>query len=95
MGYRTRKAGIRSNVDVLRGDVRPRSRLRLEEMAERAEQRVAIVGQSRGGLIAKVLAAHRPDLVSGIVTLGSPSARMLSVHPAVLGGIGSSARSEC
>ena len=87
MGYRTRKAGIRANVDCS-GVVTCALERRLEEMAERAEQRVAIVGQSRGGLIAKALAVSRPDLVAGIVTLGSPTGRMLSVHPAVLGGIG-------
>lgn len=87
MGYRTRKAGIRANVDCS-GVVTAALAERIEMMAEASGERVAIVGQSRGGLIAKVIAAQRPDLVSGIVTLGSPTARMLSVHPAVLGGIG-------
>ena len=31
-----------------------------------------IVGQSLGGLLARGLAVRRPDLVAGIVTLGSP-----------------------
>lgn len=87
MGYRTRKAGIRSNVDCS-GVLCSALELRLEQMADRAGERVAIVGQSRGGLMAKVLASSRPDLVAGIVTLGSPTAGMLAVHPAVLGGIG-------
>jgi pimeloyl-ACP methyl ester carboxylesterase len=33
---------------------------------------VRIVGHSLGGLLARGLAVRRPDLVSGIVTLGSP-----------------------
>ena len=33
---------------------------------------VTVVGHSLGGMIARGLAARRPDLVSGIVTMGSP-----------------------
>jgi hypothetical protein len=57
-------------------------------MADKTGGRVAIVGQSRGGIIARALAVQRPDLVSGIVTLGSPVLGMLRVHPLVLGSIG-------
>src|SRR4051794_25082425 len=45
---------------------------RLDELAQRTGRRVAIVGHSRGGHFARVLAVRRPDLVSGIVTLGAP-----------------------
>src|SRR5262249_30649397 len=55
-----------------------------EALAARTGDRVAIVGQSRGGIFAKVLAARRPDLVSGIVTLGAPTVNQLSAHPVVL-----------
>jgi pimeloyl-ACP methyl ester carboxylesterase len=41
------------------------------------------VGQSRGGTLAKVLAYRRPDLVAGVVTLGSPQIDPLAVHPLV------------
>ena len=34
-----------------------------------------MIGQSRGGLFARVLAVRRPDLVRSIVTLGSPHSR--------------------
>jgi pimeloyl-ACP methyl ester carboxylesterase len=51
-------------------------------------QRVAIVGQSRGGIIARAVAVRRPDLVSGIVTLGSPVRGMLNIHPLVLASVG-------
>ena len=53
-------------------------------MAAQSGQRVAIIGQSRGGVFARVLGARRPDLVSGIVTLGAPTVRQLSAHPFVL-----------
>ena len=47
-----------------------------------------IVGQSRGGVFAKALGARRPDLVAGVVTLGSPVLSQLAVHPLVLAQVG-------
>jgi triacylglycerol lipase len=45
--------------------------------------RAVAIGQSRGGALAKVLAVRRPDLVAGIVALGSPQTAPLAVHPLV------------
>ena len=87
LGYRTHKAGIRANVDCSAA-VCDALEQRLECLAEVSGERVAIIGQSRGGIIARALAKRRPDLVSGIVTLGSPNAGMLHIHPLVLGSIG-------
>jgi pimeloyl-ACP methyl ester carboxylesterase len=81
-GHHTRKAGIRSNVDCSEAAMQ-RLEERLETMAETRGQKVAIVGQSRGGNFAKALAVRRPDLVSGIVTLGSAQLDPLAVHPLV------------
>lgn len=81
-GHRTRKAGIRSNIDCSAVAVE-RLGERLETMAETSGQRVAIIGQSRGGNLAKVLAVRYPDFVSGIVTLGSPQLDPTDVHPLV------------
>jgi pimeloyl-ACP methyl ester carboxylesterase len=50
-------------------------------------QRAAVVGHSRGGHFAKALAARRPDLVSGIVTLGSPQLDAFAINPLVWGGV--------
>jgi triacylglycerol lipase len=81
-GYDPHPARIRVNADC--GDaVVERLAVRLEEVASRYARRVAIVGQSRGGLIARVLAVRRPDLVSGIVTLGSAHLDPFAVHPMV------------
>jgi pimeloyl-ACP methyl ester carboxylesterase len=68
-GYRTKRAGIRSNIACSEVAC---SRLeeRLECLTARTGQRVVIVGQSRGGVFAKALGARRPDLVAGVVTLG-------------------------
>jgi pimeloyl-ACP methyl ester carboxylesterase len=81
-GHRTSKAGIRSNIDCSNNAVE-RLAERLEVMAEARGQRVAIIGQSRGGNFAKVLAVRHPDLVSGIVTLGSPQLDPFAIHPVV------------
>src|SRR5204862_7958435 len=85
-GHRPCRAGIAVNVDCSQ---RAAERLekRLECLAEDSGQKVAVVGQSRGGSFARVLAVRRPDLVSGIVTLGSPLRSSLSVHPVVRGGV--------
>jgi triacylglycerol lipase len=87
LGYHTHKAGIRAHVDCSAA-VTASMETCLERMADKTGERVAIVGQSRGGIVARALAVQRPDLVSGIVTLGSPVNNMLRVHPVVLGSIG-------
>jgi triacylglycerol lipase len=81
-GHRTKSAGIRANVDCSNAAAE-RLAERLECLAETSGQRVAIIGQSRGGNLAKVLAVRRPDLVSGVVTLGSPQLDPFDVHPLV------------
>jgi pimeloyl-ACP methyl ester carboxylesterase len=85
-GYRTHRAGIRANVGCSE-DYLKRLELRLEELFERSGERVAIIGQSRGGIFARVLGVRRPDLVSGVVTLGSPTVNQLRAHPFVLAQI--------
>jgi pimeloyl-ACP methyl ester carboxylesterase len=81
-GHRTRKAGFRSNIDCSALTVE-RLEERVETLAETQGQKVAIIGQSRGGAIGKVLAVRRPDLVSGVVALGSPLVDPLGLHPIV------------
>jgi pimeloyl-ACP methyl ester carboxylesterase len=81
-GHHTRKAGIRSNVDCSSASAE-RLAERLECLAEATGQKVAIIGQSRGGNLAKVLAVRHPELVSGIVTLGSPQLDPFAIHPLV------------
>jgi triacylglycerol lipase len=86
-GYHTRRAGIRANVSCSEAAC-ARLEARLEGFAEAQGRPVTIVGQSRGGIFARALAARRPDLVEGIVTLGSPTVSQLRVHPLVLLQIG-------
>jgi triacylglycerol lipase len=86
-GYWTSRAGIRSNVGCSQAACEALE-ARLEALADRTGEKVAIVGQSRGGVLARVVAYRRPDLVSGIVTLGAPTVSMLKVHPLVLLQVG-------
>ncbi|MBA2504950.1 MAG: alpha/beta hydrolase [Thermoleophilaceae bacterium] len=81
-GHRTCSAQMRMNVSCS-ADAVNRLEARVEELFEKCGERVAVIGQSRGGCFARVLARRRPDLVSGIVTLGSPLTDQLAIHPVV------------
>jgi triacylglycerol lipase len=81
-GYRATRAGMLANVDCS-GAVLERLEPRLERVVREQGRRAVLIGQSRGGGLAKVLARRRPDLVGGIVTLGSPQLDPLAVHPLV------------
>jgi triacylglycerol lipase len=81
-GYRPSRAGIVSNVNCA-GVLLPRLEERLERLVDLQGKRAAVVGQSRGGTLAKVLAKRRPDLVAGVVGLGAPQVQPLAVHPLV------------
>lgn len=79
-GFEPWMAGIDRNLDCSEALV-GRLVQRLETIAAGGEHRIAVVGHSRGGLLARVVAHRRPDLVSGVVTLGSPHRDPLAVHP--------------
>jgi triacylglycerol lipase len=81
-GYRPSRTGIRVNADC-GGAAVARLEERLEGAVREQGQRAIVIGQSRGGSFAKVLAVRRPDLVCGLVTLGSPHVKPLAVHPLV------------
>ncbi len=70
-GFRTYRSAIQANVGCTNEAV-ARLEERLEDIAQHRGSKVRIVGHSLGGMLARGLAASRPDLVSGVVTLGSP-----------------------
>ncbi|WP_244931852.1 alpha/beta fold hydrolase [Nocardioides sp. W7] len=70
-GFRTYRSHIRANVGCTL-DAAAQLEARLESVALRRGSRVQIVGHSLGGMLARGVAVRRPDLVSGIVTMGSP-----------------------
>jgi pimeloyl-ACP methyl ester carboxylesterase len=57
---------------------------RAEQIADRHRRPIAIVGHSRGGTLAKLVAASRPDLVENIVALATPNLNPLAAAPWVL-----------
>jgi len=57
---------------------------RLEQAAEEAGRPVALVGQSRGGTLCRMLAVRRPELVAGVVTLASPLLHQLATTRAIV-----------
>ncbi len=79
LGYRTYRSRIRANIGCT-----AKAATALEERVERlVEQRggkATLVGHSLGGLLARAVAAQRPDLVDGIVTMGSPMLAPGAVH---------------
>jgi triacylglycerol lipase len=77
--FRTYRAQIHVNVGCTRlaGDKLER---RLEEIATRRNRKVTVVGHSLGGMLARGLASRRPDLIEGIVTMGSPVLAPGAIH---------------
>jgi triacylglycerol lipase len=90
-GSRTSHAGIVLNTDCAERAMRGVER-RLRSLAEREGRRVVVIGQSRGGELARVAAVRNPELVRALVMLGSPVCDPLSVGPGVLTALRSVAR---
>jgi len=86
LDYRPELSGIRFNVR--------HSEVTVEAVLERlyvhhrkTKQKVALVGHSRGGLLAKVIADRNPELVSQVIALGSPLNEALDVHPLTMAAV--------
>ncbi|HRD62852.1 MAG TPA: alpha/beta fold hydrolase [Nocardioides sp.] len=85
-GFRTYRSQIHVNVGCT-VDAAAELESRIESIAIKREQRVRIVGHSLGGLLARGLAVRRPDLISGIVTMGSPMLAPAAHHLALTASI--------
>jgi pimeloyl-ACP methyl ester carboxylesterase len=80
-GFTPRRAGIASNVDCSEREAQRLER-RLERAHAETARRVAIVGQSRGGVFGRALAVRRPDLVGAVIGMGSPLVDpLVNIHP--------------
>jgi pimeloyl-ACP methyl ester carboxylesterase len=82
-GYRPASAGIGLDVGCTSALV-DQIEDRLAAHAEATGGKVVLFGQSRGGALARLTAVRRPDLVRGLVMLGSPVLDMLGARLGVL-----------
>ncbi|GLY50382.1 alpha/beta fold hydrolase [Lentzea sp. NBRC 102530] len=82
-GYRPAGARIGFNLGCTTALV-DRIERRLEEHATATGGPVVLVGHSRGGGLARLAAVRRPDLVRGLVMLGSPVVDPLAANPHVM-----------
>ncbi|MDX3658921.1 alpha/beta hydrolase [Streptomyces sp. ID05-26A] len=82
-GYRPGGARIGFNLGCTT-ELVDRIEQRLEEHADATGGPVVLVGHSRGGGLARLAAARRPDLVRGLVMLGSPVVDPLAANPHVM-----------
>lgn len=90
-GSQTGSAGVWLNVDCAERALKGMER-RLERLAGGVGRRAVLIGQSRGGELARVLAVRRPDLVTTLITLGSPVLDPLDVGASVMRAVRSVAR---
>lgn len=82
-GYRTYRSQTRVNFGCTR-ETADRLERRIEEIATRRERKVSLVGHSLGGMLSRGLAVRRPDLIHGIVAMGSPIMAPAAVHQALV-----------
>ena len=85
-GYRPRMTGVTFNVMYSEVMLRPLIDS-LAALSRKTGSRVSLVGHSRGGVLAKVLAHRKPELVEQVITLGSPLQDPFDVHPLTMAGV--------
>jgi pimeloyl-ACP methyl ester carboxylesterase len=61
--------------------------LRLTALHELLERPVTLIGHSRGGILAKVVADRHAEAISRVITLGSPLRDPYDVHPLTMAGV--------
>lgn len=85
-GYVAMPSQVRLNVGCFRGTA-DHLTTRLEMAALRHDGPILLIGQSLGGVFARTLAMRRPDLVAGVVTLGSPHLAPTAAHRLLLADV--------
>jgi triacylglycerol lipase len=82
-GHPVAMSGLRVNAGCAEQIV-SRLQEQLWSLAAQREEPVILIGQSRGGALARSLAVREPENVSALVMLGSPVCDPLAVSPRVL-----------
>jgi pimeloyl-ACP methyl ester carboxylesterase len=86
-GHTVRLSGIRINAGCA-----GRELTRLERVLAGFEEPAIVIGQSRGGTLARALAVRHPEAVAAVVMLGSPVLDPLAVSAGVMRTVRSVAR---
>jgi triacylglycerol lipase len=86
VGYNAQLAGVSFNVMYSEVMLKPILDS-LQQLKRRTGARVTLVGHSRGGVLAKVVAHRKPELVEQVITLGSPITNPFDVHPLTMAGV--------
>jgi len=82
-GHHVSMSGILANVNCAERIV-ARLETQLRAFSADTGRPVALIGQSRGGALARALAVRNPESVCSLVMLGSPVRDSLAVSPAVM-----------
>lgn len=82
-GHRVAMSGMLANVDCAERAV-ARLQSQLADFVAECGRPVVLIGQSRGGTLARVLAVRHPEMVCGLAMLGSPMRDGLAASPSVL-----------
>jgi pimeloyl-ACP methyl ester carboxylesterase len=82
-GHPVARSGLRLNAGCAE-EIVSRLQEQLWSFAHRHDEQVVLIGQSRGGALARSLAVREPENVSALVMLGSPVCDPLAVAPHVL-----------
>ena len=77
---------------MVNADCAGRELTRLEGKLAEVDGQAILIGQSRGGTLARALAARHPEAIAALVTLGAPVLDPLAISPAVLRTVRSLAR---
>lgn len=70
VGYKTYKWEL--GVNLINSKYLPKLVERLDEIYEKHQEKVSLVGWSGGGIFAKIIANRYPDKVAQLITIGSP-----------------------
>src|SRR5207253_6217329 len=82
-GHPVRMSGIRVNAGCAER-ITARLQRRLRAFADEHGRPVLLVGQSRGGALARSLAVREPEHLCGLVMLGTPVRNGLAISPPVM-----------
>ena len=83
VGYQVHYSGINCNTDCPDRMVQTMVG-QIARIVERSGRRLIIIGHSKGGYLARVLALKWPHLIRHVIALGSPFNEPLDVHPFTL-----------